>query len=270
MAELKSGTKDNELLKRLLSSAVLVAIACWVIFKAPPMLYFLVVEAFILLGLNEYHGLVAKRDAAPHRALLLILGALAPFALESGATPFYLMAALSVLFFSKASQKLLAEGLRSASAGLLGLVWIALLFSYIAELRYVAQGEALVFFALFATKMGDAGAYFVGKHWGKRKFVHHISPKKTWEGAVGQIAVTVLASLVSNAYLDFSWHHLWILGFLLGILAQMGDLLESMVKRNLDAKDSGLLPGLGGILDVLDSVLFTVPFTYFYVTAYIY
>ncbi|MDD5671236.1 MAG: phosphatidate cytidylyltransferase, partial [Candidatus Omnitrophica bacterium] len=112
-----------------------------------------------------------------------------------------------------------------------------------------------------------AGAYFVGKNYGKIKLIEHISPNKSVEGAVGGFLTTVALSLLSFIYLPHvPFVHLLVLGILTGLLAQLGDLAESVMKRDAGVKDSGAVPGLGGILDILDSLILTIPFIYYYIT----
>jgi len=127
-----------------------------------------------------------------------------------------------------------------------------------------------VLYLVLLIKTGDAGAYFIGTKFGKTKLFESVSPNKSWEGAWGGFVTTVLLSLISSVYLrDVSFLHLLILGTVLGVIAQLGDLIESLMKRNVGVKDSGEVPGLGGILDVLDSLIFTTPFLYFYITFFI-
>ncbi len=98
------------------------------------------------------------------------------------------------------------------------------------------------------------------------KLIEHISPNKSVEGAAGGLLTTLVLSLLSKSYLGFiPLGHLFIMGILVGVISQVGDLAESLLKREVGVKDSGQLPGLGGVLDILDSVIFTVPFVYYYI-----
>ena len=120
------------------------------------------------------------------------------------------------------------------------------------------------------TKFSDSGAYAVGSLIGKHKMIPRISPGKTWEGFGGAIVVSTLASLIfvhflGNKMAGMNWKHALILGALLAVCAVVGDLIESLFKREAGAKDSGkLFPGIGGILDLLDSLLFNAPIMYLY------
>jgi phosphatidate cytidylyltransferase len=115
--------------------------------------------------------------------------------------------------------------------------------------------------------MGDVGAYFVGNMIGRHSLIPRISPNKTVEGTLGGLAFSLVTAVVSKSYLpSFPYGHLIALGILLGILALIGDLAESLLKRDCGVKDSGTsLSGFGGMLDLIDSLLFTAPIFYFYV-----
>ena len=132
-------------------------------------------------------------------------------------------------------------------------------------------GAFVLLWLLAVTKFTDMGAYITGSLIGKHKMIPHISPGKTWEGFGGalffaQLAACGLYGLMPGKLAALhSWPHVVALGFLLAILAVVGDLAESVVKRSLHAKDSGnMLPGIGGGLDLIDSICFTAPALYFY------
>ncbi|HEY4716681.1 MAG TPA: phosphatidate cytidylyltransferase [bacterium] len=138
-------------------------------------------------------------------------------------------------------------------------------------------GTFFVFFTVAATFIADAGAYFAGRMFGRTRLAPLISPKKTVEGAVGGMLAACLAGVgvkfidkiffrISN---EFSYSNVLILAAIIGVTGIFGDLFESMVKRDANIKDTGgILPGHGGMMDRLDSLLFTIPFTYFYVKIY--
>ncbi len=149
------------------------------------------------------------------------------------------------------------------------------LASFMTKLRMEVgegAGVAALLFSVFLVKITDAGAYFTGRAWGRHPLVPWLSPKKTWEGFVGGVVVAAVCALTIGHWLHVSdvLHfqeryvpHLWalaMLGILLGLFSAAGDLCESLIKRDADVKDSGQsLPGLGGVLDVLDSPLLAAP-----------
>ncbi|MCW5829432.1 MAG: phosphatidate cytidylyltransferase [Deltaproteobacteria bacterium] len=144
-------------------------------------------------------------------------------------------------------------------------------------------GMYFLFMGVAATFLADTGGYFFGRAFGRHKLAPSISPKKTWEGFVGQIvgaiAGATAARFVFTTWIfgdapysaDFPYTHCVILGVLVAVLGLIGDLYESMLKRDAQVKDaSGLLPGHGGFLDRLDSINFAIPMTYYYVKLYYY
>jgi phosphatidate cytidylyltransferase len=150
---------------------------------------------------------------------------------------------------------------------LLGLLYVAWYFSFLTKIRCLDHGADWVCFLILSVKMGDAGAYFIGSNYGKTKLLPHISPNKTVEGAVAGFVFTIVTVFVSELFLpEISFLHLGLLGVFLAVLAQLGDLTESLIKRDVGVKDSGTIPGLGGVLDVTDSILFTAPFLFYYLT----
>ena len=148
-----------------------------------------------------------------------------------------------------------------------GILYISFLFSYVLILRNIPSvGGKLVITIFFVTWMGDTGAYFIGKRWGKHKLFPQISSHKSREGLVGAILLSGVAMFISRTWLPLSLIHTLVLGGLIGTMGQIGDFSESMLKRELGIKDFGkILPGHGGILDRFDSLLFTVPLFYYYV-----
>ncbi|MCM8782799.1 MAG: phosphatidate cytidylyltransferase, partial [Candidatus Omnitrophica bacterium] len=124
----------------------------------------------------------------------------------------------------------------------------------------------LLLFLILVTKAADIGAYFIGSRFGKTPLIPKISPQKSTEGMYAGLLFSMIAAILGKAFLDYSYLHLALLGMSLGILAQLGDLSESLMKRDSNVKDSGnILPGMGGVLDLMDSFLFTAPVFYFYI-----
>jgi len=150
-----------------------------------------------------------------------------------------------------------------------GVLYTGWLLSYLVALRGSTDGRNWVLLALFATFASDTAAFFIGRTWGRRKLEPTISPAKTWEGSIGGICgaiiMTWLFTLPTPLQVPIPWWQGIILGLLVSIFGQFGDLIESLLKRNMGVKDSShLLPGHGGLLDRMDSVVFAAVLVYYY------
>jgi phosphatidate cytidylyltransferase len=151
-----------------------------------------------------------------------------------------------------------------------GILYIAWLFGFLVALRGLEDGRDWVFFAMFTTFASDSAAYFIGRFLGRHKLAPDISPGKTWEGWVAGVCGSVLAALFftlpTPVSVQLNWWQAAGLGAAVSIFGQAGDLVESLFKRNVKAKDSGnVLPGHGGALDRMDSIVFAGLVVYYYV-----
>jgi phosphatidate cytidylyltransferase len=149
----------------------------------------------------------------------------------------------------------------------LGWVYIPILLSPLVLLHKLEHGSLWVLLVLIMTMMCDSCAYFVGTAFGKHRLYPAISPKKSIEGAIGGLLGSVLTALAAHLWLlpQSSWIDCLIVGILAGSIGQLGDLFESMIKRYANIKDSGtIFPGHGGMLDRIDSLLFSFPAVYAY------
>jgi len=149
-----------------------------------------------------------------------------------------------------------------------GILYIGWMLSYWVQLRSLEGGRELVFLAMFTTFVSDTSAFFVGRTWGKHALAPAISSGKTWEGAIGGLLSSIVASLIISVIftLPFNYWQIALVGFIISIFAQLGDLVESLLKRNAGVKDAGkLIPGHGGILDRIDSLIFTGVIVYYFV-----
>jgi phosphatidate cytidylyltransferase len=152
-------------------------------------------------------------------------------------------------------------------------MYVPWLLNFIQKINFFSppvQGHYYLLYFVLVTKLSDCGAYMVGSLIGKHKMIPRISPGKTWEGFAGAIVVSTAASvlfaaLAGSHLAGMTPGHAVILGVILSISAVVGDLIESLFKREAGLKDSGrLFPGIGGILDLLDSLLFNAPLMYLY------
>ena len=170
------------------------------------------------------------------------------------------------------------DPLRAMSYTVFGLFYIPWLFSFLTKIIYLTPrlesglttGQYYVLYLVAVTKFSDMGAYVFGSLFGRHPFAPHISPKKTWEGFAGALISSLLCSYWMYAFMPeklsaFRFWDITVLGLLLGFAAVIGDLAESVVKRGAHTKDSSaMLPGIGGTLDLIDSILFTAPLLFFY------
>ena len=177
-----------------------------------------------------------------------------------------LVGIMSVPLFSRAP---LEQSLRNGAMTLFGVLYLGLTLSTLSMTRLLPEGEWLIFFLLLVTWASDTGAYYVGTLYGRHRLAPTISPKKTVEGLVGGVIGAILVAYIARWWFlpELSGLDCLILGTLLTITGLWGDLAESAMKRSAGMKDSGgILPGHGGMLDRLDSLLFTAPVFYYYVT----
>jgi phosphatidate cytidylyltransferase len=170
------------------------------------------------------------------------------------------------------------ETITNLSYTILGLLYIGWFLSYQVSLRGLPFGREYVFLLFWITWMGDTGAYIFGTTLGRHKLIPRLSPKKSVEGAIGGFIFSLSAAFIAYLLLEESFLlgrwllspqlsliHYLLLGVILGVVGQFGDLCESLLKRGAKIKDaSGIVPGHGGLLDVIDSLLFTSPVMYYY------
>ncbi|WP_184021176.1 phosphatidate cytidylyltransferase [Haloferula luteola] len=176
------------------------------------------------------------------------------------------------------------EPLQAVASSLIGFVYLPFLFNFAARIVFAVPGEgevpgaALLLWVIAVTKFTDMGAYIVGSAIGKHKMIPHVSPGKTWQGFGGAMFFALLAGcglyaifhkdmpgFATGLHVLGGWGAVVGLSLVLALLAVVGDLAESVVKRSLGIKDSGhMLPGIGGALDLIDSLCFTTPVLYFY------
>jgi phosphatidate cytidylyltransferase len=255
-----------------------------------------------LLGGYEYFKGLRLRGFMPTEGLAYVgitLLQLAAWSVSRGRFTYLLPALLALLVIATLIHQVLRrnpEPIANIGATFIGVIYVGWLFSYLIFLRslpgpsYIPifgelargvqgtwletlllavanapRGAWLVLYVFAVTWITDTGAYFVGMRWGKHPLAPRLSPKKTIEGAIGGLIAATAMSLAWGTWINLPWLHCLILGPVLGVLAQVGDLCESAIKRDLGIKDFGtLLPGHGGILDRFDSLLFTAPIAYYY------
>ena len=156
---------------------------------------------------------------------------------------------------------------RDLSVSLLGILYVPVLLAHTALLRALPDGRSWVLLVLLVVMASDTMAYFIGMKLGRHRLYEAVSPKKTLEGSLGGLLGGLLGAALGKLwfFIGLSWIVVAFVGCGVGAFSQLGDLVESLLKRSFGVKDSGsLLPGHGGLLDRLDSLLFAFPLTYFY------
>ncbi len=152
-----------------------------------------------------------------------------------------------------------------------GILYVGWLLSYLVALRDLDSGRNWVIFALFTTFGSDITAFFIGRALGRHRLAPNISPSKTWEGAISGVFGAIIVSLALTTLLNLplSYRQAILLSILVSVFGQLGDLVESLLKRNMGVKDSSrLIPGHGGFLDRIDSVIFAGIVVYYYVVSH--
>ena len=254
---------------RALTAAVSVPAFVWVVTRAP----WWVFDALILglAGAASWElGRIFGRAGRPtHRWLGVVTGVAVTAAFRAPGGPVPALAVAILVVLSVPIWKGATPSAEPATIGLLGLTYVSWLLGHGLLLHQLPDGPALVLFLVGVTWIGESAAYLVGSALGRHRLAPVISPRKTVEGAVAQLLTSVVASLALAPWLLPEWPPAAALGAgaLLGLVGQVGDLAESAIKRSVGAKDTGsLIPGHGGALDRLDSLLFNAPALFYFAT----
>src|SRR2546421_10644736 len=285
-------SKAKVFARRLISSVILWTIVIAGLFSRNRLIsdYVCLLSMLFLagFGLAEFYGLVEARNLVSFNkwgifgGLLLIIGTFyhltgmlglhgTPSRVNDFETSFLILFVLGLClrqFFSRSN----TAGILAISTTLFGLMYVPWLLNFIQKINFFpgVDGRYYLIFFVVITKFSDTGAYSIGSLIGRHKMIPRISPGKTWEGFGGALLVSTLASLAFVHFLGhkmpgMNWKHAVVLGLVLSTSAAVGDLIESLFKREAGVKDSGkFFPGIGGILDLLDSLLFNAPIMYLY------
>jgi phosphatidate cytidylyltransferase len=285
-------SKSKVFLRRLITSVVLWTVIIAALFSPSALIsngvFILVMVLLATTGLAEFYGLAEKRGLVCFKwcglfgGALLMLGTFlnltghlgtsgSPARVNDFETGFLILFVLGLCvrqFISRSN----AAGMMAISTTLFGLMYVPWLLNFIQKINFFpgVDGKFYVLYFIVVTKFSDTGAYAVGSLIGRHKMIPRISPHKTWEGFAGAIGLSTVVSLGFVQFLGaqlggMNRLHAIVLGVLLSVTAVVGDMIESLFKREAGAKDSGILfPGIGGILDLLDSLLFNAPVMYLY------
>lgn len=229
----------------------------------------------LILGITAAGLLEFYRMALPQRPcagfVAAFAGSLLLPALVFEFLPFSLCLTLLVLFsalFFLFRIRDIKQSAGETGLFLLGFLYLPLLMSYLVLLREMDHGVKWIFLLLIIVMSGDTAAFYVGSSLGKRKLYPIVSPNKSVEGMIGGLVGSILGALLAGAtfFPELTIVDAVAAAFIVGLLGQLGDLFESLLKRSFGVKDSGnIFPGHGGMLDRLDSVLFAAPTLYVYV-----
>ena len=299
----ESGKKGaSELALRWGTASVLIPAVLYVV-AIGGIPYLIVVTLFVLIGQREFYGLIEDKGAQPLVGLGLVAGAALPLVAYVGNeyhATLLMTASLLGFMLAQLRKAQITEALASISGTFFGVFYVGWLLSHAIVLRFfysaaaskypvedliflelaVDSGAFFMAFTLTSVVACDAGAYFAGRAYGRRKLAPNISPGKTVEGALGGILAGAAGAVVIKAVFDYVWPELsaampygvaLLFGIVLSLVGIMGDLVESLLKRDADVKDAGaLLPGMGGILDRIDAPLLAIPVMYYMLLGYLF
>ncbi len=249
--------------------AVPIVVAC-VYFGGAPLLF--IVLAAALISINEFYAMMKIKGLRPANwagnvfTIFFIVSAY--YTLRNGWAPMHsllltgaaLTSMLSILFSRQPK-----EAVADISATLLGIIYIGWFFSYLLFIRALNGNGIYLLFLLATVWALDIFAYLVGIGFGKHRLFPSVSPKKSVEGAIGGLIGCLATAGIFGYFAGFDMAHSLILGAIIGVVAQLSDLVESLIKRDVGVKDSSnLLPGHGGVLDRVDSFILTAPVVYYY------
>jgi phosphatidate cytidylyltransferase len=272
--------------KRVLTAAVAIPILYVIVQYLSPFYFFLLVLAGVMVGLYEFYRMFKNSGYHPQTAVGMLAGAVVVSGFYIGAVSDHRVAEIAYVFapdvmvalafvvallFRLFSERDSNGAMVDVALTFTGVIYVAWLSAYVVLLRAWnaggADGRHLVFFLFLVTWATDSGAYYIGSSLGRHKLYRKISPKKSVEGAVGGLVFAVLMAVACKYWFctELHIHDALVLGGIMGVVGQVGDLAESMIKRSARIKDSGgIFPGHGGYLDRVDSMLLNAPALYYY------
>jgi phosphatidate cytidylyltransferase len=289
-AQPKPVSTRSTFLFRFASTIVLWSIALVIAFSGHEIAFHALISIFGMVALLEFYTMLDHKGLPNFKIVGMICGAVMlvgsfyyfsrtgptrSYDFEIAVLVFFLLTMFTREMFARLRDE---QPLQAMAYTLFGLLYVLWLFNFMTKIVYLmprsstgaVTGQFYCLYLIAITKFSDMGAYLTGMAIGRHPLIPHISPKKTWEGFFGALAFSLLASI--GLYKLMPGHlsvltstHAVILGLLLGFAAVIGDLAESIIKRSTGVKDSGnFLPGIGGALDLIDSLLFTAPLLFFY------
>ena len=261
---------------RLVSSTIMISLSICAVLNR--WVFIIVLLALTIGGLYEFFYLIKKKGIPIYSYTGIIFGVMIPLSIFFQFEPtkrwelLFIVLVLLLIFILQLNRRDNTNAIVGISTTLFGVLYVSWFFSFLIKIRFLIPGVGgikLLGFILLVTKCGDMGALLIGSKIGKHPLLPRVSPNKTIEGSVGSFLFSALAAVLSRALLpaelNLSIIHVAFIGFFFGGIGQLGDMSESLIKRDCNVKDSGkLLPALGGVLDAIDSLLFSAPAFYFY------
>ncbi len=296
--EEKPRWKPSNLLLRIFTACMLIPPLIWVCY-AGGLPFVAVVAVLNVLAISEFYGFIAAKGATPHRLLGYIAAGALPvivyYGTQSTAMTFLTVVLLTMMIRQLTNAEI-EEAIASVSATFFGVFYVGWLLSHAVSVRFMSEeislragqsvdpqiGFFFMIFCLVAAVFSDTAAYFVGRRYGRHKLAPEISPNKSVEGAIGGLAIGGLFGGVATKFVfdsfvpgnlaaDFTYLAAALFGVAIAAVSIIGDLVESVLKRDADLKDAGsLLPGVGGVLDRIDSGLLAIPVMYYLLLGYYY
>jgi len=276
--------------KRLITAGVLIPLVYLLVMHGGQFAFFLFILTGSVIGMYEFYRMFKNSGYNPQTSMGILLGALVVTGFYIGSdsggivnlvfspdvmvAAAFVLALLCRLFSGRDTNGALVD----VALTFTGVVYVAWLAAYMVLLRDWPHrlggldGRDLIFFLFLVTWATDTGAYYIGSHFGRTKLYPKISPKKSVEGAVGGLAFAAGIAVICKYgfYHELPVGDAVVLGLVLGVVGQVGDLAESMIKRSARVKDSGgIIPGHGGMLDRIDSMLLNAPALYYYTYVFI-
>lgn len=263
---------NRNLALRLLSAGLLAPVLLLVILWQRPEPMAICVHLAVIISLVELYWITLRDDPSWMRIVGVALGLLTSLTLywcprPDATTAMLVASTLVALLLHLFRYGDLPTAASRAGLMVLGVCYVALLLTPLALIKRFPEGSDWIFLVLTVTWFSDTGAYFSGRALGRHKLYPAISPGKSVEGAIGGLGSSVGAAVLAKLWYmpQLGWLDGVLIAIVGGALGQAGDLVESMIKRGYGVKDSGwILPGHGGLLDRIDALLFSTPYTYLY------
>jgi phosphatidate cytidylyltransferase len=264
---------------RLISSVIGVGVTTLAIFN--PFVFILLALFLTAGGLYEFFYLIKKKDIPIYSYTGIFIGLLIPlsiffrFELTRNWELLFIVCGFLLILLMQFARNDNRNAILGLSTTMFGVIYVSWFFSFLVKIRLLLpgmEGAKLLAFIILVTKAGDVGGYLIGSAFGKHPLLPRVSPNKSVEGTLGGLFLSALVAVLCRSWLPpvpyFTVSLVALMGCFFGGLGQLGDLSESLLKRDCNVKDSGrLLPGMGGVLDIIDSLLFSAPAFYLYMSS---